>query len=38
MPLMRTVIETPTFQRQAERFWSTDEKVALTAWISGNLK
>jgi hypothetical protein len=35
---MRTVIETPTFQRQAERFWSTDERLAFKAWIPGNLK
>lgn len=33
---MRTVIETPTFQRQAEKFWSSDERLAFIAWIAVN--
>ena len=29
---MRTVIETPTFQKHASRFWSDDERVAFIDW------
>lgn len=35
-PPMRTVIETPTFQRQAERFWSDDERLTFISWIAAN--
>ncbi len=31
---MRTVIETPTFQRQAARVWSEDERLAFISWIA----
>lgn len=31
---MRTVIETPTFQRQAEKSWSDDERIEFIAWIA----
>lgn len=33
---MRTVIETPTFQRQAARVWSEDERLAFIAWIAAH--
>lgn len=33
---MRTVIETPTFQRQAEKIWSEDERLAFIGWIAQN--
>ena len=33
---MRTVIETPTFQKQAERLWSEDERLAFIDWIAAN--
>lgn len=33
---MRTVIETPTFQRQAESIWSEGERFAFIAWIAAN--
>ena len=36
MTVMRTVIETPTFQRQAEKFWSLEERLAFIAWIAVN--
>ena len=31
---MRTVIETPTFQKQAERLWSEEERLAFISWIA----
>ena len=31
---MRTVIETPTFQKQVEKLWSEDERLAFIAWIA----
>ena len=31
---MRTVIETPTFQKQAEKIWSEDERLAFINWIA----
>ncbi len=34
--LVRTVIETPTFQRQAEKLWSEDERLAFIDWIAAN--
>lgn len=33
---MRTVIETPTFQKQAEKLWSEDERLAFIDWIAAN--
>lgn len=33
---MRTVIETPTFQKQAEKLWSEDERLVFINWISVN--
>lgn len=36
MRSMRTVIETPTFQKQAERVWSESERFEFIAWIAAN--
>lgn len=33
---MRTVIETPTFQKQAGKLWSEDERLAFIDWIAEN--
>ena len=33
---MRTVIETPTFQKQAARLWSDEERLAFIDWIAVN--
>ncbi len=33
---VRTVIETPTFQKQAEKLWSEDERLAFIDWIAVN--
>lgn len=33
---MRTVIETPTFQKQAEKLWSEDERLDFIDWIAEN--
>ncbi|WP_432741357.1 hypothetical protein ABXJ76_14070 [Methylobacter sp. G7] len=33
---MKTVIETPTFQKQAEIIWTEDERLAFISWISQN--
>ena len=33
---MRTVIETPTFQKQATSIWSKDEREAFIDWIAQN--
>lgn len=33
---MRTVIETPTFQKQAEKIWSENERLAFIDWIAVN--
>jgi len=33
---MRTVIETPTFQKQAERLWSEAERLAFIDWIAAH--
>ena len=33
---MRTVIETPTFQKQAGKLWSEDERLAFVDWIATN--
>ena len=31
-----TVIETPTFQQQAEKLWTQDERLAFIDWIAEN--
>lgn len=31
---MRTVVETPTFQKQADAAWSEDERFAFISWIA----
>jgi mRNA-degrading endonuclease RelE of RelBE toxin-antitoxin system len=31
---MRTVIETPTFQKKAEKIWSEEERMAFISWIA----
>lgn len=31
---MRTVIETPTFRKQADDIWSEDERFAFISWIA----
>jgi len=36
MQFMRTVIETPTFQKQAEKLWSEGERLAFIDWIAAN--
>lgn len=36
MQSMRTVIETPTFQKQAEKLWSEYERLAFINWIAAN--
>lgn len=33
---MRTVIETPTFQKQADALWSEDERLDFVTWIAQN--
>ena len=33
---MRPVIETPTFQKQAQRLWSDVERLAFIDWIAVN--
>ncbi|WP_034922443.1 hypothetical protein [Candidatus Accumulibacter vicinus] len=33
---MRTVIETPTFQKQAAKLWSEDERLDFIDWIAAN--
>ena len=33
---MRTVIETPTFQKQAGKLWSEDERLEFIDWIAQN--
>jgi len=34
--IMKTVIETPTFQKQAEAIWTEDERLTFISWISQN--
>lgn len=36
MSSMRTVIETPTFQKQAEQLWSEEERLEFVEWIAMN--
>lgn len=33
---MRTVIETPTFQKQASKIWLEDERLDFITWIADN--
>ena len=33
---MRTVIETPTFQKQAEKLWTETERLEFIGWIALN--
>ena len=33
---MRTVIETPTFQKLAAKLWTDDERLAFIDWIAAN--
>lgn len=33
---MRTVIETPTFQKQADKIWPEDERLEFITWIATN--
>lgn len=33
---MRTVIETPTFQKQADKIWPEDERLEFITWIAAN--
>ena len=33
---MRSVIETPTFQKQTEKLWTEDERLAFIVWIAAN--
>lgn len=34
--VVRTVIETPTFQKQAEKLWTQDERLEFIDWIAEN--
>ena len=34
--IMRTVVETPTFQKQADKLWSEDERLEFIAWVAAN--
>ncbi len=34
--LMRTVIETPTFQKQAAKIWAESERLEFIDWIAAN--
>jgi len=33
---MKTVIETPTFQKQADKLWTESERLDFISWISSN--
>lgn len=33
---MRTVVETPTFQRQADKLWTEGERIEFIDWIAAN--
>jgi hypothetical protein len=35
---MRTVIETPTFEKQVDKLWSEDERLDFITWIASNPK
>lgn len=34
--LLRTAIESPTFQRQSDDFWSEDERLDFLSWLAAN--
>ena len=36
IPEMYTIIETPTFQEDARRIWSEQERGAFCAWLAAN--
>jgi mRNA-degrading endonuclease RelE of RelBE toxin-antitoxin system len=36
MGAMYTVIETPTFQKQAEKIWNESERIEFINWIAEN--
>jgi len=36
MEYMRTVVELPTFQKQAARVWNDDERMAFIDWIAAH--
>ena len=33
---MRTVVESPTFQKQASKIWLDDERMEFISWIAAN--
>ena len=33
---MRTVIETPTFEKHVDAYWNSDERLQFVAWIAAN--
>jgi hypothetical protein len=33
---MRRVVETPTFQKQAQKLWTESERLAFIDWIAAN--
>lgn len=33
---MKTVIETPTFEKQSKKIWSEDQRLDFISWISAN--
>ncbi len=33
---LRTAIESLTFQRQADEFWSDDERLDFLSWLASN--
>lgn len=33
---MRITVETPTFQRQAAKLWTEDERLEFLAWLAAN--
>lgn len=36
LPSVRTVVETPTFQKQAEKLWTQEERLEFIDWIATN--
>ena len=36
MRAMKTVIETPTFQKHVDDYWSSDERLQFIAWLAAN--
>jgi mRNA-degrading endonuclease RelE of RelBE toxin-antitoxin system len=36
LAFVQTVIETPLFQKQAEKIWSEDERLSFIDWIAQN--